>query len=295
MFYIYLNEYPNGYLYVGSHSWNGEGLDPSYQGSSHIAKLYHWKPSKITILQTYTDKSISLEKQWIENYCNKFGVSPLVKKYANNDWVSRFKEGLMLNCHSNDASHLQTEENYKKAHKTAIENGSFDRFVSRSHTAESQRKSAQFVRNKEVQTRRMRSMKESGGYVRWQKASHTAESARKGVETRKLNGTFYSGVTKGLSQANTAENIAKRVKTHNYSESIKKTNLNRTGRVTRIVSVNGIVGTVTFVCESLGHKNWAIRVNQLFKKGLNNFSLHGYIWSLIEERGKNVVKEVESK
>lgn len=295
MFYIYLNEYPNGYLYVGSHSWNGEGLDPNYQGSSHIAKLYHWKPSKITLLQVYQDKSLSVEKEWIERYCNEYGVSSLVKRYANSQWVSKFKEGLMLNCHSNDASHLQTEENYKKSHETAMSNGSFQKFMSKSHSSESQRKSVQFVRNKEVQSKRIISMKESGGYDRWYKASHTSESARKSVETRKLNGTFYSGVEKGLNVANSNESIRRRVQSHNYSDSIKKTISNRTGRVTRIISVNNVIGTTVFVCESLGHKNWSTRVNQLFKKGLNNFSLHGYTWTLVEERGKNVVREVESK
>lgn len=295
MFYIYLNEYPNGYLYVGSHSWNGEGLDPNYRGSSHIAKLYHWEPSKITILQVYRDKSLPLEREWIERYCVKYGVSHLVKRFASSQWVSRFKEGLMINCHSNDASHLQTEENYKKAHEAAVETGAFATFLSKSHTSESQRKSAQFVRSKEVQTKRINSMKKSGGFARWQKATHTPESARKGVETKKLKGSFYPILEKALKQANTPESIRKRVESHNYKDSIKKTILNRTGRVSRIISVNGIVGNATFVCDLLGHKNWAIRVSQLFKSGLRSFDLHGYTWTLIEERGKNVFKEVESR
>lgn len=108
MHYIYLNTYPNGYLYVGSHSWDGEGLDPNYHGSSFVAKRFGWIPIKEQILEEVTDlRKLVAERYWIEKYAEEYGIADCALtlfKHART-WISKFKNhGRLLNCHANDAS-----------------------------------------------------------------------------------------------------------------------------------------------------------------------------------------------
>lgn len=101
--YVYLNYYANGNLYVGSHTWCGDGLDPNYFGSSKVANYFHWKPIKVEVL-CYSDDKLHDESKLIMKYCEMHGIACCAKKMAHasgNTWVDNFKDGLMLNCHAN--------------------------------------------------------------------------------------------------------------------------------------------------------------------------------------------------
>lgn len=133
--YIYLNEYPNGAMYVGSHTWDGpEGvLDTNYHGSSHVAQLYNWRPSKEVILEIVSpERKTVAERYWILKYCESFGIHPAAiacDKEKNIKFTSQFKIGVMLNCHSNSAEQLVHDKDvWMKSHKTRLESGAFKRF-----------------------------------------------------------------------------------------------------------------------------------------------------------------------
>lgn len=80
--YIYLNHYENGYLYVGSHTWNGKGQDPSYEGSSAIAKRYNWHPIKQEVLEYVSlEEKFKAERKWIEKYLTIYGVAKAVERF----------------------------------------------------------------------------------------------------------------------------------------------------------------------------------------------------------------------
>lgn len=104
MHYVYLIVYTNGYMYVGSHTWKGVGLDPNYHGSSSIANRYNYTIEKEIILEVVVSKErkIVCEREWIDAFLNCFGIAPiaLTTSHANgNYWVDRFKSGVMINCH----------------------------------------------------------------------------------------------------------------------------------------------------------------------------------------------------
>lgn len=105
--YVYLNTYKdlqgNIYHYVGSHTWEGPlgYLDPNYHGSSHIAKLYGWKPIEESILEVCTGfNKCQSEKYWIHYYATVLGVSMLAKQFSPK-WAEQFKTGSLLNYSDN--------------------------------------------------------------------------------------------------------------------------------------------------------------------------------------------------
>lgn len=121
--YIYLNRYANGYLYVGSHTWSGDGIDPNYHGSSKVALYYGWVPTSVEILQEAPQSKLLDESKFIRQFCKLNGIAPCAKQMAqasNNTWVNNYKDGLMLNCHSNtlDAARSSlTKEDYRNRAK----------------------------------------------------------------------------------------------------------------------------------------------------------------------------------
>lgn len=120
MIYIYLNTYDKGYLYVGSHKWDGEGIDPNYHGSSAVAKRYGWSPTKEEILEVVSpERKLVAEREWIEKYCSEYGIAHIVKEWAklHNAWVQKYKDGLMLNAHSNSAYQMYANGHSKEAVK----------------------------------------------------------------------------------------------------------------------------------------------------------------------------------
>lgn len=199
--YIYLNEYPNGYLYVGSHTWNGNDgeLDLSYLGSSAIARNMGWVPIKVTLLESVqNDRKLIAEREWILRYCRKYGCAPQVKR-IDPLWFSNFGEGLMLNCHSNSAEPILRKEVRERAHKTFVENGGFVKFMEASRTPEVVKKSL----NTRIAT---------GGLLRWSRAgceaARTPEAVRKSIQVRKETG----GLARAVEAARTSEVSKKRFK-----------------------------------------------------------------------------------
>ena len=138
MTYIYLNKYPLGYLYVGSHTWKGEGIDSNYHGSSRIARSLGWLPTEQKILEVVSSKRRFIaEKEWIEKYCQEYGIAdcalcrypPNSRVKAINEWIKKFKSGgLMLNLHAEPGGWMyaqanHTKESYIKAITTRKERG----------------------------------------------------------------------------------------------------------------------------------------------------------------------------
>lgn len=129
MTYIYLNTYTNGYLYVGSHTWDGEGIDPNYHGSSSVAKKYHWNVLSIEILEVIVDdaRKFIAEKDWIEHYASQYGIADCamcLSKRNGNAWCLKYsRNGLLLNCHANTLEQAHTSESRKKAIQARINNG----------------------------------------------------------------------------------------------------------------------------------------------------------------------------
>lgn len=145
MRYVYLNHYSNGYLYVGIHSWKGDGIDPSYHGSSSVAIHHHWSPSKIEILEILDSHDLSRERFWIEAYCTKYGVADCARVLsANSNWYSKYPpHGLMLNLHSSTL-----EQAMPCAHSSEL---SRERFKSREDSKEFNRLGLGLCHTKEVQ------------------------------------------------------------------------------------------------------------------------------------------------
>ena len=264
--YIYLNEYPNGYLYVGSHSWNGEGLDPNYQGSSHIAKLYHWKPSKITILQTLDNpkEQLHIEGEVIYEYCSKFGVARIAKVVANkngNFWVDKFKDGLMLNCQANNLAHAvhnsHTEEACKKRTETRKENGALQKWVKSTHT-------------KEAILKMLEKRKKDGSLLNFQRAGCTEEATLKSLRTRIDNGSYDKWQEAAHKQ--------------DYKNSHLKASMTRKGQRNNryAVKCGEFEGNLREVLVSVfGHFRYECGIGRKFKNGVSIVEKEGYKFELI--------------
>lgn len=157
MTYIYLNTY-NGsvsYLYVGSHTWDGEGLDPNYHGSSAVANRYGWLPDKIEILEVVTDDTLHRERYWIEKYAEQYGIADCV--FIDNNWTRKYKRhGRLLNGHANEASQMHTPEIYQKSLDTKKATGVYEMAIralvecdhSNSYTESAMRKRCATVKSK---------------------------------------------------------------------------------------------------------------------------------------------------
>lgn len=96
--YIYLNEYENGYMYVGQHTYNQPVIDSKYDGSSSFAKRYGWNPVKKEILEICDTREQlnEAERFWIDRYLNLVGVAPCVRDH-NPNMAKSYVDGFMLN------------------------------------------------------------------------------------------------------------------------------------------------------------------------------------------------------
>lgn len=135
-YYIYLNHYPKGYLYVGSHSWNGPKgqLDSTYEGSSSVAKQYGWVPTHIEIIKVSTKDSVFTDESLlIQEYASKYGIADCALRVRSNDFTSKYKaHGCLLNLHANTCENAiraaHTAETLQKVAKTRHLNGADKRF-----------------------------------------------------------------------------------------------------------------------------------------------------------------------
>ena len=278
MTYIYLNIYSNGYMYVGSHSWSGEGIDPSYNGSSHVAKCYNWVPSSIKILEILTDeRKFVAEREWILFYCNKYGIAPPAVQRSHNNWYKKFKyPGLMLNLHSNSAEMVQNEIVQNKVRETRRIRGIDKKFQKAGTIAASSKES----RLKSVETKRAKGILLKSV----QKAianAHTPEARLKAVETAKKNG-FQDSVIQSMMEGHTIDSFQKGVETRrnngtlvHSSESYRRAASKKLRKYTDSINYgrkhlvrcyldNALIseGSLLSVCKSIGHPGWCSSIQQ---------------------------------
>lgn len=264
--YVYLNVYRNGYMYVGSHSWDGPTgeLDPNYIGSSSVAKFYKWEPVKIKILEvTSKENALKREQWWINHYLKTFGIAPCCKvlmKYPN--WAEKWDDGVMLNCHSNDASVMTNPESQKKRIQTQRANGSLLRITQK----------ASSCRTSESFKKRVKTIGDFTEITAKALAAHTEETYQKMVSNRSK--THYKNVAKSI----------------DYSKVAIKLKQSKKGLINNnyLVKCGDLVGTTISVCRQLGHPEWSIWVNRRWKKGLLEVSRGGYTFSLLEINGVRV-------
>lgn len=141
--YIYLNIYHNGYLYIGSHTWEGSGQDPSYEGSSAIAKRYNWHPIKQVVLEYVSpERKFVAEREWIQKYLEVYGLSRAVGGLIKTPLRDRYKgNGLMLNAHTNSAECAIL--NHARSVETQIRSGAFKKFMQAGHIHNSSKENIQ--------------------------------------------------------------------------------------------------------------------------------------------------------
>lgn len=249
--YVYLNTYENGYLYVGSHTWDGPAgqLDPNYHGSSTIANNFRWIPIKEEIIETLneTTKKLHREKYWIELYAFEVGIADLVigSPTSNKTFCSRFRpHGLLLNGHSNEPPH--DHESMVKARET-------------------QRKTKGFGNMSQC---------------------HTPEARAKSFNTRLMNGSIHSSQRKAVLASSRPEVRRKIADSIDYNKVIKRAWETRNGKgVKRVVEVwkDGeflMSGYITTCCKELGNANWHNSVARAFRSGTTEFIHHGYTFKI---------------
>lgn len=120
--YLYVNIYEHPkygmLLYVGSCTRAGNlpnRVNKTYRGSSSLVKKYGW--DKYLVGHCFirnTDKPLVDEGILIQEMCVEFGVFSFAKQVSRrngNVWPSKFKDGIMLNCHCNtlEQAHLKRQ------------------------------------------------------------------------------------------------------------------------------------------------------------------------------------------
>lgn len=307
--YIYLNTYSNGYLYVGSHTWDGEVgvVDPDYIGSSGIAKGYGWIPEKIEILEVVEgERRYSAEREWILKYCKEFGVSS-ISRNLQPLWAAPFKDGLMLNCCTSDwklASLSLTKEVRSRAQITRRINGSLARSIKLAHTKEANRKRVETnklrgnykkiieaTHSHESNVKRAETFRASGHFDLMLQKATTEESKRKSLETRIKTGGFQRFQRAGVEASVTEEAIKRRVESTDYEkahrkrlQTLKERGVKQTRRTVILIkdSVEIGRGSVLAMCGLAGNKGWQPAVNSKFLKGDTAVEHHGYSFLLVE-------------
>lgn len=307
--YIYLNTYSNGYLYVGSHTWDGEVgvVDPDYIGSSGIAKGYGWIPEKIEILEVVEgERRYSAEREWILKYCKEFGVSS-ISRNLQPLWAALFKDGIMLNCCSVDHRHLHagiTKEVTLRSQLTRNANGSTRRWIESAHTEEANRrrvetnkirgnykKIIEATHSEEANKKRAETLKKIGHFDLMLQKAITEESKRKSLETRIKTGGFQRFQRAGVEASVTEEAIKRRVEATDYEkahrkrlQTLKERGVKQTRRTVILIkdSVEIGRGSVLAMCGLAGNKGWQPAVNSKFLKGATAVEHHGYSFLLVE-------------
>lgn len=183
LYYVYLNKYANGELYVGQHCSN-TGAQDSYEGSSALAKLLKLKLVKQEVLEVCKDAVELSEREdyWIDYYCRNYGLhdAVLYKDNAKGEWGSKYQHhGRMLNCHDSGAQNLRRPGVHEKSVQTRKENGSYVMAASQLHTSQAVRKA--------VLTRKIK-----GVYDHCTDHFRNKECVQKAVKTRKLRGDYQT-------------------------------------------------------------------------------------------------------
>lgn len=134
MKYIYLIITPEGFLYVGSHEWNGIGLDPNYKGSgSRVISRSDYKELKCMILEDCSHMSDlefdARETEWIRAFASCFGVRPFSTNgvsYLEEFYKSYCRpDGKVINCCLSRRKGFN-EKDLEKALKSKILKGNGD-------------------------------------------------------------------------------------------------------------------------------------------------------------------------
>lgn len=290
--YIYLNQYSNGYLYVGSHTWKGKPgeLDPECLGSSVLADSFGWSPVYIELLESVSnDRKFVAEREWILKYCNEFGVHPTVK-HLHPEFGGHFKTGLLLNCHANSTEPALRMEARMKSYKTRKERGLIDAWINSGCTKEARAKAfktqlesgsfSRFLQSSqtpEVLAKRLMTFKLSGAFDRFMEGSKRPEVLRRAQDSREESGAF----SRMIESAHSEEALKKR----DFIESSKKGSdtKRRLGirPVRRKVEVvrNGEVlftGSLGAACEYMGNRSWANRIAPKLRVSCEVIS-HGFL------------------
>lgn len=246
MYYIYLNHYKNGYLYVGSHTWKGEGIDPNYFGSSHVAENYGWKPESIEILQVVNDpkKALMIEGCFINQFAEKYGIADCVYVITGgNKWINKFKNhGLLINAQANTCEHLWDKENYEKAWNT--------RKLNKRWYKEWVKKSVENLHTDTANESRSKTLKE------WLKTKEGKEIHKRALEAAITSDARVKAVRKYQKFLKTEEGkklIEKRCLLANTKEARKKQGLSRRKNCKDKYQLSdGFIGTSGEIAEHTG-------------------------------------------
>lgn len=237
MTYIYLNEYDNGYLYVGSHTWKGSGIDPSYQGSSKVAEHYGWKPITSKILEVVSsERKFIAESEWIKRYATEFGIADCALIFSNQFTMKYKTHGLLLNLHSNTM-----EQAYPKGLRVCMS-----------------KEVRKVACPKAYKTQKSRGV----GLPHYQ---HSDTDYNKMVSTRsKTSGYSLSSQTvdkirKTKKQKSSIPGYGKHLKCKVFKDGAFVTS-----------------GLITTVCRELGHKNWQSGISHHIRRGETTILYHGY-------------------
>lgn len=269
--YIYLNTYKingNFYYYVGSHTWSGPQyvLDSSYQGSSSVAKQYHWVPVYQQFLKDITNapNKFRVESEEIIMYLKLFGIAPPARSTAHkngNFWVDQFHTGTMLNCHANTLEHCLSKAHSSEANQKRVEtrkfNGSLQRWVKSTHTSTSI-------------TKMVNTNISKGNLAKFQKAGCSHQASLKSIKTRKSNGSYDKWQDAAHSQ--------------DYHKSHVKASSTRKGiRGNKyLVECNGFQGNLRQVLfHVFGHFRFECSVGRKFKSGVLSVEKEGFIFNLL--------------
>lgn len=306
MHYIYLNTYSiknNTYYYVGSHSWNGIGLDKNYKGSSSVAKHYGWEPSSILILEEVSEeRKFIAEREWIIKYCNLHGIADCANILAkSSDFSKQFKpHGFMLNLHANGQEAMLSQESKQKSYQTRLSSGAQKNFMAKSaacsekarlKSVETRKDNGTFkswaasMQSEEIKSKR-RSTRSTKVYLEQFKACcHSKEARSKAAKTQMLNNSelILSTLNKGRT-TEVRSKIDYKAVGRKMSQTKKLNGVTLTKRKVQLIKDGAVIltGNPTECCKFIGNKNWAISVNKKFSNGLTEVVHHGYIFKLID-------------
>lgn len=253
--YIYLNTYPNGYLYVGSHTWLGESgvLDPDYKGSSSVATHFNWSPQSIKILEVVSDeRKFIAESVYINQYAELYGIADCALLLSSNQWTAKFKpHGLLLNLHSNSM-----EQAYTKGLEAC---------------------SAPDVRSRAA----IKAYKSTNG----SNLKQTPESKAKSLATRRANGQtlqwskmFFSAATAAKRDYNAIQ--TKSQQTKQSKRLLPGYNSRHKVDVYKDSTLLYHNISVTKACTLLGNSSWSIYVNRVLSTEPQVFH-HSYLFILL--------------
>lgn len=221
---LYRIHYINGFLYVGSFVNTGRDhfIGETYFGSSKVALRYGWRKDPqylnvnfnksmidcievIYLSEEQKHLQLKLESEWILENAEKYGVARCAKVLSSESSFNYFKDGILLNLHANDCSHLTSKDIRIKAEDTKRSLGVTNKGIrSRLKDIDSFRESSR----KGALTRKLLygtcisdSCRE--GHLKWLKENPDKDFGLRtigvhdvGVRTRIRNGSYSTGAAK---------------------------------------------------------------------------------------------------